>query len=402
MAKMHKCAWKSCENQCPLKNKCYAKYCSQKCLQASRGIATSRNADSSHEETADSAVITQVTDTEIRSLADLVASCNIDLETWEIERWISNSWGQNFQVKAWLRKRTQQIAIQAEIADLIASTKITIGNSAPSRAPNIVSSTTGLMLELAIPDLHAGKLAWGRETGEANYDIDIASTLFKDALKTLLNRVRKGQRFEKILFPIGNDLLNSDNAQGTTTAGTPQTTDGRYQKTFQAVRKMLVWAIEEIVDIAPAHVIPVPGNHDQLAVWHMGDSLECYFHNHPDVTVDNSPRTRKYYQWGANMLMFTHGDKGKKSNYPLLMATEEPAMWAATQHREAHCGHLHKTSTEVDEFNGVKTRISPALCPPDAWHAEQGYTRQGRGAEAFVWSKDEGLVSMAFYSVPKE
>lgn len=365
-------------------------------------------------ETATSLEIDLKTEENPRTLDDLVRVCNIDLETWEIERWVANKWEMGyknqekqaeskplFQIKVWLKKRLLAIAVRDEISDLLATTKESITTFYGSKKTNASqknSNFSGLMLEPSIPDLHAGKLAWGKETGDANYDTKIAREVFEQALETLVSRVG-GMKFEQILFPVGNDLLNSDNISGTTTAGTPQTTDGRYQKTFQMVRLLMCEAVERLRTMAPVHVVMVPGNHDQLGVWCLGHSLECYFHTYPDVTVDNMPRTRKYYQWGKNMLMFTHGDKGKKTNYPLLMASEEPEMWAATTYREAHCGHLHKTSTEVDEFYGVRTRISPALCPADAWHSEQGYVGQGRGAEAFVWDKEQGLVNMAFFSV---
>src|SRR5678815_4639289 len=99
------------------------------------------------------------------------------------------------------------------------------------------------------------------------------------------------------------------------------------------------------------------------------------------------------------MLMFTHGDKGKRPNYPLVMAQEQREMWGNTIHREAHTGHLHQM--RVEELHGVKVRISPALCPADAWHAENMFTGNARAAEAFVWHKDEGLVGTAIYTVPE-
>jgi hypothetical protein len=297
-----------------------------------------------------------------------------------------------FQIKVWLKKRVVAIATREEIADLIASTKVAITR----KAPYIVrASKTGFLFEPSIPDLHAGKLAWAKETGDANYDTKIAKKVFEDALASLMARV-SGYTFEQILLPIGNDLLNTDNAQGTTTSGTQVNSDVRFQKTFTTVRYMLVDAVERLRELAPVHILTVPGNHDQLSAWHMGHSLECYFHNYKDVTIDNSPRTRKYYQWGKVMIMLTHGDKGKKPDYPLIMATDEPHMWSETKYREAHTGHRHKTM--VDEFHTVKVRISPALCPPDAWHAENMY-HQMRGAEGFVWSKEDGLVNMAFHTV---
>jgi len=253
------------------------------------------------------------------------------------------------------------------------------------------------MLQLDLPDLHVGKLAWAPETGHASYDTKLAEQVFEDAVAKLVERT-KGFQFKQIIIPIGNDLLNADNKANMTTRGTVQDSDSRYQKSFGIVRRMMTRAIDRLREIAPVTALMIPGNHDTLAVWHLGDSLECFFHGTPDVTIDNAPTSRKYHQFGKVMLMFTHGDKGKRSDYPLLMATERPQMFGETEHREAHTGHLH--TLHVQEHHGVKVRISPALCPPDAWHAEMGFVGNARAAQAFVWHETEGLVSLATYTVP--
>lgn len=357
----------------------------------------------------DSAHLSTVTAEPVRTLADLIRVCEIDTSVWEIERWVANKWEMGstdkdkhahvrplFQVKAWLKKKVLALAIQDEIAALLADAKARI----PAR-PLLRRSKAGgdHMLEIAIPDLHIGKLAWGRETGEANYDSGIARRIFLDALDALITRTAS-YRFDQIVFPVGNDLLNADNLQNTTTRGTPQSTDSRYQKSFAVARQLMTAAIDRLRAIAPVHVLLVPGNHDTLSTWHLGDSLACFFHKTPGVVIDNEPRSRKYHQFGKVMLMFTHGDKGKRPNYPLVMATEQPQMFGATVHREAHTGHLHQM--RVEELHGVKVRISPALCPADAWHAENMYTGNARAAEAFVWHAHEGLVGTAVFTVTKQ
>lgn len=256
---------------------------------------------------------------------------------------------------------------------------------------------TGNMLEISIPDLHAGKLAWGKETLWGNYDLKIAEKVFEEALEALIARTASYQ-FDEILIVVGNDLIHSDSMSGTTTKGTPLDNDGRYQRTFKKVRLMVTRAIERLRLMAPVSVMLVPGNHDQLSVWHLGDSLECLFAKCDDVAVDNAPSLRKYYQWGNNMIMFTHGNKGSLTDYPLLMAVEQPKMFGETIYREAHTGDKHQL--KVHELHGVRVRISPALCPPDAWHSENMFVGNPRSAEAFVWNKEEGLVGTAVYTVP--
>jgi hypothetical protein len=124
--------------------------------------------------------------------------------------------------------------------------------------------------------------------------------------------------------------------------------------------------------------------------------LSCYFHKYIDVQVQNEPTYRKYYQFGKVMLLLTHGDKGKREDFPLLMATEQPQMWAGTMFREAHTGHIHQT--KLQEWHGVRVRVLPALCPADDWHSEEAYVGQLRNAEAYIWNREQGLLSIVFYN----
>lgn len=350
--------------------------------------------------------------TRIHTLEQLLEYCEVDLQVWEVERCTVNKWEvgaidhcspnkltailteQLFQVKATLRRRKAMVAVRAELEAMKEDARF----DAPDpryEVGCIVQRFSGNLLEVNIPDAHFGKLAWGAETGYENYDTVIAEQMFMRALDALMERT-SGYKFEEVLFVVGNDLLNSDDLDGRTTKGTFVSTDGRYQKTFAVVRRTITQAIERLRTIAPVKVVMVSGNHDDLSVWHLGDSLECWFAKYTDVEIDNEPLTRKYHEFGQAMLMFTHGDKGRRLDYPLLMATEQPEMFGRTIFREAHTGHTHQT--KMEEQHGVRVRVLPALCPPDAWHAENGFVGNLRSAEAYVWNRDEGLVAQVYYN----
>ena len=328
---------------------------------------------------------------------ELIKQLGIDTQVWELERFrakdIERDGTTKYQISAFFKKRTDILAIQGEIEDLKNKAKADLGRKI---APIKYSITpTGNMLEINIADHHFGKLAWPLETGHEPYDIQIAEAMFMRALDVLLSRV-KGYSFDQVLFVVGNDLLNSDNAGNETTGGTVVTTDTRYHKTFRVVRNTMIAAIERLKQIAPVKVLIIPGNHDALASYHLGDSLECWFHCDKDVIVENQPRTRKYHEFGKVMLAFIHGDEGVRTDYPLLIATEQPEMFGRTKFREVHTGHTHQD--KVSEMHGVKVRILSALCPPDDWHAVKGFVGNLRSAEAFIWNKEEGLIATAIYT----
>ena len=296
-----------------------------------------------------------------------------------------------------------QRALQ-EIEALKEQAKQEIRKPASNRGSNLRTKSSGNMLEIDIFDLHLGKLAWAKETGYEHYDLKIAKALFEDALETLIQRTA-GHSFDSIILPVGNDFFHSDNMRNETTAGTRLDVEGRFHKTAYTGRVMIVAAIERLREVAPVKAIIAPGNHDQLTAWHLGDSLECYFHRDADVTIDNLPTLRKYHEFGKVMLLFMHGDKGKQPDYPLLMATEQPEMWGRTKFREAHLGHFHKTqvrnSPTVDERHGARVRVLSSLCASDAWHAENQFVGNMRAAEAFVWNREEGLIAQATFTVPE-
>ena len=249
------------------------------------------------------------------------------------------------------------------------------------------------LLELCLFDFHWGKFAWAAETGE-DFDLKIAEERFKSAVTSLLRRVDLTS-VERILFPIGNDMINIDNKNHTTTAGTPQDTDTRFMKIIQVVRRVLVEVINELNIIAPVDVIVVPGNHDATSSFLIGEILDAFYHHNPIVMVNNEPRTRKYYTYGLNAIMLSHGNEEKHGDLGLIFATEQPTLWAATQYRFCQLGHYHKNKTisylSIDEQRGFQVQILPSLSGTDAWHFRKGYMSK-KQAKAFMYHATEGLV----------
>jgi hypothetical protein len=292
----------------------------------------------------------------------------------------------------YVAENEKEVRVQ-EAREEIEQIKVEKLGNRPSKEP--AKKDTGLMLEVSLFDHHFGKLAWPSETTGRPYDVKIAEATFMRALEQLLER-SKGFRYDQVLFIVGQDIFHSNDIAGNTANGTRLDTEGRFQKTYWTVRKLLCRAIERLKQIAPVKVLVVVGNHDKLSAWTLGDSIDCWFHDDPKVSVDNAPTYRKYFQFGKVLLMFTHGDLGKREDFPLLMATEQPKAFGETLFRETHTGHLHTTKNQ--EWHGVRVRTLPALCPADAWHHENAYVGSLRIAEAFVWSREEGLIAQFFHN----
>lgn len=253
-------------------------------------------------------------------------------------------------------------------------------------------------LEVCLMDPHIGKLAWAEETGD-NYDARIAVDRVRGALDDLLAQ-SKAYPLEQIILPLGNDFLHYDTLSGMTTAGTPQDRDSRYQLMFRRGRALGAALIRASAEVAPVKVVVVPGNHDEVSMFHLGEVWQAEFSSDPRVAVDNRARLRKYIRYGVNLIGYTHGKNEPHKKLPQIMAVEEPALWAETRYREFHVGHFHTSKVTdpvaVESYNGVRVRVLPSLSGTDAWHAGMGYVGEVPEAQAFVWSRTRGLRANLF------
>ena len=234
--------------------------------------------------------------------------------------------------------------------------------------------------EISLPDIHYGKIT--------DEPID---TIEKHYIKAIMDLHKKadGLEIERFLLPVGNDGLNSEGMSRATTKGTPQQDNMRWRESFRGYWHLVTKAIDYLAQFAPVDVIVVQGNHDFERMFYAGEVLDAIYKNNKNVTIDNGLDSRKYYEYGINMIMFTHGDKEKTQELPLLIATEQPAMWSRAKVREVHCGHRHKEM--LNEYMGTKVRFIPSICSNDAWHKTQGYVGTLRCGQAYIWNKTRGL-----------
>jgi hypothetical protein len=291
-----------------------------------------------------------------------------------VKYWQNMKGEQRFSVVTKSDRRAEEI--QKDIEEFAASYSPKARVITKGRRPDYKTKST---LEISLPDIHYGKLT--------EITLEEMEKQFLDTIEDLVNKGR-GINIEKILLPIGNDGMNTDGMRMATTKGTPQHDVIGWKESFKGYWTLIVRAVDFLKDVAPVDIIVVSGNHDYERMFYAGDVLAGWYRNDPNVNVDNSTTPRKYYRYGKNMIMFTHGDNEKASDMPLIMATENPEMFAETEFREAHCGHYHKE--QVNEYRGVKVRFLPSICALDEWHKKMGY-QSLRTAQAFIWNHDEGL-----------
>ena len=186
-----------------------------------------------------------------------------------------------------------------------------------------------------------------------------------------------------------NDFFNADGISETTTGGTPQDCDLRWQKLFMLGCDMLVNAITNLQQYASVESFYIASNHSRQVEFYGLCYLYAWFRNNKNVTIHRNCKSRYYIQYGINMIGFSHSYYEKKTNLVGLMSVEQPQMWANTKYREMHLGHYHCELTE--EKNGVILRWLPSMTGPDLYHYDSGYIGAFKRSYSFVWNKTKGL-----------
>lgn len=360
-----------------------------------------------------------VTDRPVKSLADVVVACDIDLTVWHVDRYEVSAWTvgvkvaeavkpggravkdervvqtQQYRVKAYLKRlqsRPLHLATEA-IYERLAS----IAPQWPALTVDRGRAGEPMLGVLGLFDVHFGKLCWGKETGKA-FDLETAQRLYANAVADLAVESR-GRNVARWLLPIGNDFFHVDNSRNTTFNGTPQDVDGRYGKIIEAGELAVIRAVERLAVSAPVSVVWVPGNHDPTTSYHLARTVWAWFSKCDRVSVDYSPSPRKYFAWGPVLLGLTHGNEEKLADLPGLMATERPADWSRASCREWLLGHMHRSrkwqTQDVDSHQGTTVRVLRSLTGTDAWHHRKGYVGERPAAEVYWYGERRGYAGHA-------
>jgi hypothetical protein len=244
-------------------------------------------------------------------------------------------------------------------------------------------------------DIHIGKYAKELETGNG-YDCETAVERVLEGIQGLLEK-SAGFGIEKVLFCIGNDILHIDNVYNQTTAGTRQDVDGKWWEHFEIALMLYVKCIEMLRHIAPVDVLHSMSNHDYQSGFHLAHALKSWFRKDDDVDFDISVAHRKYYQYGNNLIGLEHGDGAKMVNLPLLMAQEQPKMWAETKYRYFYLHHLHHKVKhkwlDAKDYVGVTVEYLRSPSGTDSWHSRKGFTGVPKAVEGFLHEKNSGQVA---------
>jgi hypothetical protein len=350
----------------------------------------------------DSEMVVRSNSATIRTVEDLLAHIEADMTKWEVgavestrnEQPSRNESGdlvvtEYFRLHVRLKPKSSTVTPEIAVQRMIDAAFAKRNKSLAIRPVKLLPSK-GTLQAIVIADPHIGKHAWAKETGYGDYDLNLACTTLRDGCAHLMQETAEVRHFWLL-----GDYYHYDTPTGTTTKGTPLERDGRVQKMIGDGSAVLFDVLEESARQVPTVVTLVPGNHDVILTWALQRILQSHFRFTKNLTVDGGFTPRKYLQWGKCLLGLTHGDKAKKI-LPGLMAREAATEWGQTTLREIHTGHLHHRRL-IDTIEGVTMHQHPALCPPDSWHAAEGFASD-RGMQSFLYHSEGAPIGMRFFS----
>jgi hypothetical protein len=334
----------------------------------------------------------------------LMKAHNLDPERWEVVTYRNNYWHSQkkggkllvmYQSKLTVKPR--ETVTMEHIEEFFA--ELDRSYAPPRIKPRIQDGV--YMAEVNIADLHYGKLCWHGDTGN-DFDHKIAKKMFYDIIARIKAEL-EGRPLEYITFVWSNDFFNSDTPEKTTTAGTQQDTDLRWQKLFDNGVQMLIDAMTELSQINGGTIVKTfytRSNHDEQNSYFALKVLWAWFRLDCLVEIDTSPLARKYQLYGNTLIGYTHGDKEKDqkggkekvSRLAGLMPIEAHELWGKAKFKEMHTAHLHSEHA-TEGLNGVIVRRISSPTATDVWHYQSGYVGAVRKAQTFIYHKELGLLN---------
>ena len=332
---------------------------------------------------------------------DIMLAHGFDPQKWEVVSCVNNFW--NSQLKGGIKQISYQSklvvkpkkqGLSFEDIDRYFETKefkhICLATFAKQYDAN------GEILEICLPDLHSGLLAWRKETGQ-DYDVHIMQEKFNWCIADIIHRC-EGKKLKKIYLVTLGDLLHFDNENQTTTKGTFQQADGRLSKIFDTTQDMVIDTVEALADIAPVEVIYLPGNHDRVTGYTLIKGASKAFRHDNNISFDTKPDPQKQRLIGVNLIGWTHGDMQKQNMANWLQHTARRE-YGLSKFAEVHAGHFHSLTTketkrdfiQEDDIGGVIIRYLPTISSSSYWEHHEGYTSGIHTMMCFVWNEQSGL-----------
>jgi len=311
-------------------------------------------------------------------------------------------WRENYDKKRYNDLKRQAAKWQnrrEEIKRILEGQSEQVADWAPDYDPPAVNFNSQAdekgALVLPIHDLHYGKYALEEECG-ADYNREIARDRAESAVRKVLEEACRLRDIEKIYTVCGtSDYLHIDQDKPpSTTAGTPQDTDGTIGEIVSGGQKLAVELIDIMRSVAPTEVIYCEGNHDRVGGLHMHGFLRAWYRDSEDVSFSKTRRHRQYFQYGPTSGCIHHGEikKSQLKELGTVIAREN----GFNKYTMAISGHKHFRKAE--DKSGLLLHQCLSLSGSDRWHDRNMY-KSLPGLQGFVLDRGDGPIATPTYYI---
>lgn len=269
---------------------------------------------------------------------------------------------------------------------------------------------------LVIPDveLHLGKLGSKFDSADS---YDYKKALYR-YVKTILEaeKVQNTYKAKEICMTIGNDFFNTDTEQNTTTAGTEQHNDTRFQQMIANGVVAHIWAIERMKKNCDKLILKYnPGNHDFLTDYMLYLQLYYTYKDDPKVEIKGEVKESRWatgLSWGKNLIIFPHGKtpEGKALNDDSLALLKDSGMFRDAAKNAEYitviAGHLHNAtennfSKRKTAANGVTVLRSGSPSGDGPWDSGNMYSSD-KSHQVYLFDANRGLYSTINLKLTRE
>lgn len=260
------------------------------------------------------------------------------------------------------------------------------------KVPDIKSkqySLNGIYPIVPIADLHFGLVAKKEVEGE-DYNIEIAERYFYDIIQQSVLQL-SNKHVKEIVFLIGNDFLNSDNLQNTTTRGTQQDSEYSWFNIVDKATEMLINAINHLRTVSNVRVVNVPSNHDRHTMYSVVKIVQQYFNGVEGVTFDNRPIYTKYIIVGKTLFGLTHDIVVKRALETIT--TEAKDLWSEANGAVWLLGHLHR-AMQYERMGVLEIYRMPAISGRSRWASEKHYVQANKRSQIYLVDEENGITDV--------
>lgn len=262
---------------------------------------------------------------------------------------------------------TTRWAVEADtLEDQIDRIKHAFENITPSKIiPAPQSTVDDLCNVVPLYDVHWGMAAWGEETGDADYNIDLARDDLMRGFEMVMSSAPKAKMCILIL---GGDFTHADdNTAQTPGHKHPLDVSARMYRVTDSAIAIVKYAVTRALKHHEKVLIRVlRGNHDPNSHRTISFALREWLAQNPRATVDMDPRELFQFQWGRSCVFGQHGDRMSPSDLALKLADICP-FWTESPHRYAYTGHKHKMGAQ--RIGGVNWERLEPFAPADEYGA---------------------------------